>query len=84
MSDSSPATSSSPNPPKENFFQQVFNFPSVFWIANWMEIVERFAYYGLRSLVPIYMVLAYEEGGPRFTHIQKGAIFEINSHITFA
>ncbi|MCH2111437.1 MAG: MFS transporter [Planctomycetes bacterium] len=40
-----------------------------------MEIVERFAYYGLRSLVPIYMVLAYEEGGPRFTHIQKGAIF---------
>ena len=40
-----------------------------------MEIVERFAYYGLRSLVPIYMVLAYEDGGPQFTHIQKGAIF---------
>jgi dipeptide/tripeptide permease len=60
---------------KETFAQQILQFPGIFWIANWMEIVERFAYYGLRSLVPIYMVLAYEDGGPQFTHIQKGAIF---------
>ena len=40
-----------------------------------MEIVERFAYYGLRSLLPIYMVVAYEDGGPQFTHIEKGIIF---------
>ena len=50
-------------------------FPGVFWIANWMELIERFAYYGLRTVVPIYMVLAYEEGGPQFSHTQKGNIF---------
>ena len=52
-------------------------FPSVFWIANWMELVERFAYYGLRTVVPIYMVLPFEKGGPQFTHEQKGAIFGV-------
>ena len=61
--------------PKETFFQSIFNFPGTFWIANGMEIVERFAYYGLRSLLPIYMVVAYEDGGPQFTHIEKGIIF---------
>ena len=50
-------------------------FPSTFWWANWMELVERFAYYGLRTVLPIYMVLAYEHGGPQFSHEQKGTIF---------
>lgn len=52
-------------------------FPAVFWVANWMELVERFAYYGLRTVVPIYMVLAYEQGGPQFSHTQKGTIFAV-------
>jgi dipeptide/tripeptide permease len=55
--------------------RNIYGFPGVFWIANWMEVVERFAYYGLRTVLPLFMVLAYEDGGPQFTHEQKGTIF---------
>jgi len=47
----------------------------VFNLANLIEIFERLAYYGLRTVVPIYMVLAVEEGGPQFSHVQKGVIY---------
>lgn len=50
-----------------------FNF--VFWLSNIMEMLERLAYYGLRTVLPVYMVLAVEEGGPQFTQIQKGVIY---------
>ncbi len=62
-------------PAKRGFFAQLAAFPSTFWWANWMELVERFAYYGLRTVVPVYMVLAHERGGPELTHAQKGLIF---------
>jgi dipeptide/tripeptide permease len=47
----------------------------VFNLANFMEVLERLAYYGLRTVVPVYMVLAVEHGGPQFDHKQKGLIF---------
>lgn len=50
-------------------------FAPNFWAANSIELLERLAYYGLRTVVPIYMVLAVEEGGPQFSHTQKGQIF---------
>ena len=50
-------------------------FGSVYWIANWMELVERFAYYGVRTVLPVFMVLSLAEGGPEFNHVQKGDIF---------
>lgn len=46
----------------------------VFNLANFMEILERLAYYGLRTVLPVYMVLAVERGGPQFTHEQKGLV----------
>src|SRR5688572_7283830 len=49
----------------------------VYWIANWMEMFERLAYYGLRTVVPIYMVLSVQQGGPEFDHVQKGQIFAV-------
>jgi len=48
-----------------------------FWIANTMEMVERLAYYGLRTVLPIYMVLSVQQGGPQFDHVQKGEIFAL-------
>lgn len=54
---------------------QLRSFTHVFWWANWMEVVERFSYYGLRTVLPIYMVMAYEDGGPQLSHTQKGSIF---------
>ena len=54
---------------------QIQSFNAVYWIANVMEMFERLAYFGLRTVLPIYMVLSLEEGGPQFDHIQKGAIY---------
>ena len=54
---------------------QLQSFSRVFWVANTMEMLERLAYYGLRTVLPIYMVLSLEEGGPQFDHVQKGLIY---------
>ena len=27
------------------------SFSGIYWIANWMELVERFAYYGVRVVL---------------------------------
>jgi len=60
---------------QDGLLQQLKSFNMVFWIANTIEMIERLAYYGLRTVVPVYMLLAVEEGGPQFDNIQKGMIF---------
>ncbi|MFT4624345.1 MAG: dipeptide/tripeptide permease [Myxococcota bacterium] len=61
--------------PELGLFAQIRSFNGVYWIANTMEMFERLAYYGLRTVLPVYMVLSLEEGGPQFDHVQKGAIY---------
>lgn len=68
-----PAPSSSPSP--LGFGAQFRSLSSTYWISNAMEMLERLAYYGLRTVLPIYMVLAVEQGGPEFDHIQKASIY---------
>lgn len=46
-----------------------------FNLSNLIEVLERLAYYGLRTVLPIYMVLAVEAGGPQFDHLQKGFVY---------
>ncbi|NCG21261.1 MAG: MFS transporter [Rhodobacterales bacterium] len=55
--------------------EQLKSFNRVFWIGNTMEMLERLAYYGLRTVLPVYMVLSIEEGGPQFDHLDKGWIY---------
>ena len=57
--------------------RQIGSLDRVYWIANWMEMFERLAYYGLRTVIPLYMVLSVEQGGPQFDHNQKGQIFAV-------
>ena len=57
--------------------QQMKTFGPIYWIANWMELVERFAYYGVRVVLPVFMVAAFEQGGPQLDHIQKGTIYAV-------
>ncbi len=59
------------------FLEQFKQFGAVYWIANWMELVERFAYYGVRVVLPVFIVAALEAGGPELTHVQKGSIYAI-------
>ena len=59
------------------FSQQLRSFGYIYWIANWMELIERFAYYGVRVVLPVFMVAAFEKGGPELTQIQKGNIYAV-------
>jgi len=56
---------------------QFKSLTGVFWVAGWLEIVERFSYYGARVVLPIFMVAAIGNGGPELTQIEKGQIFGI-------
>ena len=49
--------------PSAPFAQRVFSFPPVFWIANLVEVLERFAYYGIYIPFGVYMAqLGYSRG----------------------
>jgi dipeptide/tripeptide permease len=61
----------------EPFRKQFASLSRVYWIANWMELVERFAYYGARVVLPVFIVAAFQEGGPELTQIQKGQIYGV-------
>lgn len=39
------------------------SFPRVFWIANIMELFERGAYYGMNSVLAIYLTNSIQDGG---------------------
>ncbi len=56
-------------------FDQLQGLDNRFWIVNVMEMFERLAYYGVRAVIAIYMVLPQSMGGPEFTHVEKGMIF---------
>ena len=73
---SAPATTESEGA-KVPLLIQLKAFSGIYWIANWMELVERFAYYGVRVVLPVFMVSAFEDGGPEFTHLQKGTIYAV-------
>jgi len=47
-------------------------FPPVFWLANVMELFERAAYYGLNSVLAVYLTNKISEGGLGFTEQSVG------------
>jgi dipeptide/tripeptide permease len=64
-------------PAKAGVFSQLRQFGAVFWVSNLIEMSERLAYYGLRTVLPVYMLLAVEKGGPQFDNIQKAEIYAV-------
>ena len=42
------------------------SFPKVFWVANVMELFERAAYYGLNSVLAVYLTASTAKGGLGF------------------
>ncbi len=48
------------------------SFPRVFWVANIMELFERAAYYGLNSVLAIYLTNTVAEGGLGFSEQSVG------------
>jgi len=46
-----------------------------YWLLNSIEMFERLAFFGIRAVVPIYIMQATEPGGLHLTAIHKGWIY---------
>mgnify|MGYP006278544309 FL=1 len=65
---------------KKNVFKQ---FPRTFWVANTMELFERWAWYGLFMVLALYLTKSKDVGALGFTQEQKGNIMGIVSAILY-
>ena len=52
-------------------------FPSTFWVANVMELFERWAWYGMFSSLAVYLTTSVNEGGLEWSQIDKAAVLSI-------
>lgn len=58
----------------KSFGQTLRSFNKNFWIASFMELMERWAWYGIYTLLGLYLVGSTDTGGLGFDHVQKGNI----------
>lgn len=59
---------------KPSLFTTITSFNKNFWIASFMELMERWAWYGIYTLFGLYLVGSTDTGGLGFDHVQKGNI----------
>ena len=64
-----------PTPPAQGFISRFRKFSGNFWLLNTIEMGERFAYYNLRVVAPIYIMQADNPGALHLTAADKGAIY---------
>ncbi|MCB2208869.1 MAG: MFS transporter [Bacteroidetes bacterium] len=63
---------------------RVFNkFPKTFWVANTIELFERWAWYGFFMLFANYLTRSSDMGGLEFSQSQKGMIMGIGTGILY-
>ena len=58
-------------------------FPQTFWVANAIELFERWAWYGFFMLFANYLTSSTDMGGLEFTQIQKGTIMGVGTGILY-
>lgn len=58
-------------------------FPRIFWVANSMELLERWAWYGLFSVLALYLTQSTDTGALGFSQTQKGDIMGIVTAILY-
>ncbi|WP_421917808.1 MFS transporter [Marinifilum sp.] len=58
-------------------------FPKTFWVANTIELFERWAWYGFFMLFANYLTGSSDAGGLEFTQTQKGMIMGIGTGILY-
>jgi len=58
-------------------------FPRTFWVANTIELFERWAWYGFFMLFANYLTRSSDIGGLEFTQSQKGMIMGIGTGILY-
>jgi len=57
--------------------------PRTFWVANVMELFERAAYYGMNSVLAVYLTRAVAEGGLGFAEDSVGFLQSIVYAMTY-
>ena len=57
-----------------SFKKVIRNFPKVFWVSNFMELFERWAWYGFYMAFALYLTLSKGSGALGFSQAQKGTI----------
>jgi dipeptide/tripeptide permease len=57
-----------------NLKSVIRKFPAAFWISNFMELFERWAWYGFYNAFALYLTLSKDTGALGFTQAQKGII----------
>ena len=58
-------------------------FPRTFWVANSIELFERWAWYGFYMLFANYLTGTFEEGGLQFSQADKGIIMGVGTAILY-
>ncbi len=51
--------------------------PFNFWISNFMEVLERLAFFSTRAIAPLYLVVGSYRGGLGLSYTQKSIIFMV-------
>jgi dipeptide/tripeptide permease len=59
------------------------SFPRVFWLANVMELFERAAYYGMNSVLAIYLTNSAVQGGLGFSEQSVGFLQSLVYAMTY-
>ena len=54
-------------------------YPTTFWVANVMELFERWAWYGFYIIFALYLTNSTDEGALGFSQTQKGLIMGIGT-----
>jgi dipeptide/tripeptide permease len=63
--------------------RRISSFPRTFWIANAIELTERWAWYGFFMLFANYLTGSSDQGGLEFTQSQKGIIMGVGTGILY-
>jgi dipeptide/tripeptide permease len=61
--------------PKPGFVAQMKSFPPAFWVANIIELIERFSFFGVRTIAALYIVESAERGGLAMSNVDRGIFF---------
>jgi len=73
MSQNAARSADQPAPTVRPHHQRAFG--RAFWMLNSIEMFERLAYFGIRSVVPLYIMQATEPGGLHVTAVDKGIVY---------
>ena len=58
-------------------------FNATFWVASFLQLMERWAFYGIFTVLGLYLVASTDEGGLGFNHEQKAAIMAYVSAVLY-